>query len=283
MFDNLDDPTPPSVTDADLARVRVRASDIRSSQRRTLVAAGSSAFAVVAVVGTAAIVARGHHASGASDRFGVAADPSPTPAASGSGSNAARPSPTTAGQVVVVNSPGAVESPVTVNSPLVVQSYAPGSAPASPDAATQSAIRHCSTDAMRMLPSYVPAGLKQDYVSVQPQVGTPGSLAMWSWSDNPGHLSKQLVEFDVTLFCQGHAQFGVTGGDGNRVTQDITIHGQPAILWHEYNDTLVGIEFNWGNYGWVQVESQALGNGQPSTHRLSDAEMLKIAESLPAV
>jgi hypothetical protein len=276
MFDNLDDPTPPSVTDTDLARIRARANDIRSSQRRTLVAAGSSAFAVVAVVGAAAVIQR-HHTSDASDRFGTAADPSPTPAASVYVDATSWPDD----RVGTGASPGAVESPVTVTSPLVVQSYAPGSAAASPDAATQSAARHCSTDAMRMQPNYLPAGLKPDYVSGQPEVGTPGSLAMWSWSDDPGHLSKQLVEFDVTLFCQGHAQFGVTGGDGNRVTQDITIHGQPAILWHEYKDTVVGIEFNWGGYGWVQVESLALGNGQPATHRLSDAEMLKIAESLP--
>jgi hypothetical protein len=165
---------------------------------------------------------------------------------------------------------------------MIVQSFAPATAPASLDPAAIAAAKVCSADAERMVPTYVPPGLKAEYSTVQGNVGSPGSLAIWSWSDDPAQLSKQTVEFDVGLFCQGHAEFGVTGGDGNRVVQNITIHGKPAILWHEYNDTVVGIEFNWGGYGWVQVESQKLANGQPAAHRLSDSDMLAIAQSLPA-
>jgi hypothetical protein len=293
MFDDLDDPTPPPGSEAELARVRARAAAIRSSRRRRLAAVASSACAVVAVVGVAALVAGRHHSPRApAQDIQTAASPRPV---STMGVDpgwvgfppAASPAPTVSGLELFGSNPGqaasAVNSPYpAVTSPMIVQSFAPASAPASPDPATYAAAQRCSADAARMRPSHIPPGLKGEYVSsTQPSLGVPGSLATWSWSDDPAHLSKQLVEFDVTLFCQGHAEFGVTGGDGQRVTQDITISGKLAILWHEYNDTVVGIEFNWGGYGWVQVESQKLANGQPGTHRLSDAEMLAIAQSLP--
>jgi hypothetical protein len=291
MFDNLDDPTPPPASEAELARVRARAAAIRSSRRRTLFAVGSSACAVVAVVATGAIVADRHHTGRVPvGHLQAAGIPDPLATTNGDRYGASSPYPAVSSPYPAVSSPypavsspyPAVSSPYpAVTSPLILQSEAPASAPASPDPSGIAAAQRCSADAARMLPSYVPAGLQREFVSAQPSLGGPGSLAMWSWSDDPGHLSKQTVEFDVTLFCQGHAEFGVTGGDGSRITDDVTVNGRPAILWHEYNDTVVGVEFDWGGYGWVQVESQALANGQPGTHRLSDADLLAIASSLP--
>jgi hypothetical protein len=295
MFDNLDDPTPPPPSAHELARVRARAAAIRAARRRTFATAGSSACAVAVVVGAAAVVAH-RHSGGAN---GVDAASQPTPAASSALDRygpalqfgpdvpiaSAMPAQSAiAGLEAAVGSAGPAVSSAypAVTSPMVVQSFAPATAPATPDPATIAAAKVCSADEERMVPTYVPPGLKAEYPTVQGNVGSPGSLAIWSWSDDPAHLSKQTVEFDVGLFCQGHAEFGVTGGDGNRVVQDITIHGKPAILWHEYNDTVVGIEFNWAGYGWVQVESEKLANGQPAAHRLSDSDMLAIAQSLPA-
>lgn len=299
MFDDLDDPAPPPPSAEELAQVRARAAAIRAARRRTFATVGSSACAVAVVVGAAAIVAQKHH--GSATTKGVAGSvgrptPAPLTGLERLGPPALRFGPdvpigsavpaqsaiTGLGAVVGSAGPAVSSAYPAVTSPMIVQSFAPATAPASLDPATIAAAKVCSADAERMVPTYVPPGLKAEYSTVQGDVGSPGSLAIWSWSDDPAMLSKQTVEFDVGLFCQGHAEFGVTGGDGNRVVQDITIHGKPAILWHEYNDTVVGIEFNWGGYGWVQVESQKLANGQPAAHRLSDTDMLAIAQSLPA-
>jgi hypothetical protein len=258
MFDNLDDPNPASVTAADLTGVHARAREIRRARQHTAAAVGSSAFAMVAVVGVATLMSTRHGTPGAKPGVAPSSETSPAPVTSGSPSSTASP------QVDWNTSP--TTGPTLTASPS--ENWTPSaSAESSP----------CMDAYRTLIPSYLPAGLTQDYASA------PHPEGMRSWTDTPGHLSKETRELSLFIACSGHAEFGVTGGDGNRVVQNISVNGQTAILWHEYNDTVVGIEWDVPNVGWLQLESQQVANGQAAAQRLSDSEMLKIANSMPVL